>query len=92
VDRFDDVEFKILEEPEPRRPRRRSPRFASVVTVTVATGLFAASAFASSTKSVSSSAPTPTKATKFEKRYGHGCKKGGRHHDRGGDETLGLRY
>ena len=28
----------------------------------------------------------------FEKRHGHGCKKGDRHRDRGGDESLGLRY
>jgi uncharacterized membrane protein len=90
VDRFDDVDFKILEEPEPRRPRRRSPRFASFVTVTVAAGLFAASALASSNTPVSQQ--TPTKATKFEKRYGHGCKKGKRHHDRGGSKSLDLRY
>jgi hypothetical protein len=90
VDRFDDVDFKILEEPEPRRPRRRSPRFASFVTVTIATGLFAASAFASSNEPVAKQ--TPSKASKFEKRHGHGCKKGDRWHDRGGDESLGLRH
>ena len=91
MDRFDDVEFKILEEPEPRRPRRRSPRFASFVTVTVAAGLFAASALASADEPPA--AKTPSKAGKFEGRYHHGCKKGGgRHHDRGGDESLGLRY
>jgi hypothetical protein len=91
VDRFDDVEFKILEEPEPRRPRRRT-KLASVVTVTAAAGLFATSALAFTDKPA---APTaPAKATKFEKRGHHGCRKGGewRHHNRGDSESLGLRY
>ena len=90
MDRFDDVDFKILEEPEPAK-RRRGPRFASVVTVTVAAGLFAASALANP------DAPTvrqaPSKASSFKAGHHHGCKKGGRHHDRGGaSESLGLRY
>jgi hypothetical protein len=89
VDRFDDVEFTILEEPEPRRPRRRT-RLASVITVTVAAGLFATSALAFTDKPA---APTPAKASKFEKRGHHGCHRGGwRHHDRGDTESLGLRY
>jgi hypothetical protein len=91
VDRFDDVEFRILDEPEPRRPRRRT-KFASVVSVTVAAGLFATSALAFTDKPAAPQAPA--KATKSEKR-GHGdCHRGGwRHHDRGSDtEALGLRY
>jgi hypothetical protein len=91
VDRFDDVEFKILEEPEPRRPRRRT-KLASVVTVTVAAGLFATSALAFTDKPAAPAAPA--KATKFDKRDHHGCRKGGewRHHDRGASDSLGLRY
>jgi hypothetical protein len=91
VDRFDDVEFRILEEPEPRRPRRRT-RLASAVTVTVAAGLFATSALAFTDKPAAEQ--TPPKAAKFEKRDGHGCRHGhGRwDRDRGGDESLGLRY
>jgi hypothetical protein len=87
VDRFDDVEFRILEEPEPRRPRRRT-RLASVITVTVAAGLFATSALAFTDKPAA-----PSKAAKVEKRQHHGCHHGGwRHHDRGDTESLGLRY
>ena len=90
MDRFDDVDFKILEEPEPAK-RRRGPRFASVVTVTVAAGLFAASALANSDAPTARQAPS--KASSFKAGHHHGCKKGGRHHDRGGDsESLGLRY
>ena len=82
MDRFDDVEFRILEEPAPRRPRRRM-RLASVAMATAATGLFATSALAITDKPA---APQePAKVSKFEKRGHHGCK-------RGGDKSLGLRY
>jgi hypothetical protein len=87
VDRFDDVEFRILEEPEQRRPRRRTG-LASLVTLTVAAGLFATSAFAVSDDPVPAQAPA--KASSFEKRDGHGCKRGERHRD--SVENLGLRY
>jgi hypothetical protein len=90
VDRFDDVEFRILEEPEERRRPRRRTRLASLVTVTVAAGMFATSALAITDKPAAS--PTPAKASSFEKRDHHGCKRGERHRDRGGDESLGLRY
>ena len=89
MDRFDDVEFRILEEPEPRRPRRRTG-LASVVMVTVATGLFATSALAITDKPAAPQ--TPAKASSFEKWDHHGCKRGGRHRDRDGVENLGLRY
>ena len=90
MDRFDDVEFRILEEPEPpRRPRSRG-RLTSLVTVTLAAGLFATSALAATDEPVAPQ--TPAKATKFEKRGHDGCKRGERHRDRGGDESLGLRY
>jgi hypothetical protein len=92
VDRFDDVEFRILEEPEPRRPRRRT-KLVSVVMVSVAAGLFATSALAFTDKPAAPQAPA--KATKSEKRGHHGCHRGGWHHrDRGGDsvQSLGLRY
>ena len=88
MDRFDDVEFRILEEPEPprRRPRGRT-RLASLATVTVAAGLFATSAFAFTDEPVAPQ--TPAKASKFEKRGHHGCKRGERHRDA---ENLGVRY
>ena len=87
MDRFDDVEFRILEEPERRRPRNRA-RLVSLVTLTVATGLFATSALAFTDEPVAPQAPA--KASKFEKRGHHGCKRGDRHRDRG--ENLGVRY
>ena len=83
MDRFDDVEFRILEEPEPRRRPRSGKRLASVAMATAATGLFATSALAITDKPA---APQePAKVSKFEKRGHHGCK-------RGGDKRLGLRY
>src|SRR3954463_3396813 len=91
-DRFDDVEFEILEAPEPA-PRRRRRGLAFVGAVAVTVGLAAgASALASSDEPAAPQAPA--KATKFEFRHHHGCHHGGRHHDRGGDQdqNLGLRY
>jgi hypothetical protein len=90
VDRFDDVEFRILEEPEPRRRPRSRTRLASLVTVTLAAGLFATSALATTDDPVAPQ--TPAKASKFEKRGHHGCKRGDRHRDRDSGESLGLRY
>jgi hypothetical protein len=81
VDRFDDVEFRILEEPE-ARPPRRPIRLASLVTVTIATGLFATSALAFTDEPAPQ---TPAKASKFEKRGDHDCK-------RGRGESLELRH
>ena len=88
MDRFDDVEFRILEEPEPRRRPRSRTRLASLVTVIVATGLFATSAFAFTDEPVAPQ--TPAKASKFEKRGHHDCKRGERHRD--SSENLGALY
>jgi hypothetical protein len=89
VDRFDDVEFRILEEPEPpRRHPRSGKRLASLVTVTLAAALFATSAFAFTDEPVAPQ--TPAKASKFEKRGHHDCKRGERHRDRG--DSLGDLY
>ena len=82
MDRFDDVEFRILEEPERRRPRSRT-KLASLLTVTVATGLFATSALAFTDEPVAPQ--TPAKASKFEKRGHDDCK-------RGRGESLELRH
>lgn len=91
-DRFDDVEFEILEAPQ-QAPRRRRRGLALVGAVAATVALAAgASALASSDEPAAPQAPS--KATKFEFRHHHGCRHGGRHHDRGGaeDQNLGLRY
>jgi hypothetical protein len=61
---------------------------ASFVTVTLAAGLFATSAFAVTDEPVAPQ--TPAKASKFEERGHHGCKRGERNRDRG--ESLGNLY
>ena len=81
MDRFDDVEFRILEEPERRRPRSRT-RLASLATVSVAAGLFATTAFATTEAPPTQ---TPAKASKSEKRGDHDCKRGERRSDSLGD-------
>ena len=88
MDRFDDVDYDILESPEPA-PRRRRRGLVALGAVIVAAGLgLGASALASDNEPAAPQ--TPAKATKFEGRHHHGCKHG-RHH--GGDtESLGLRY
>jgi hypothetical protein len=86
-ERFDDVEFKILESPEPAPRRRRRGRVA-VVTLVVAAGLAAgASALASSDEPVKTDTPRAHPAD-FHKsdgwrdgRRGHECKRGGKRHN-----------
>ena len=91
-DRFDDVEFRIVETPEPA-PRRRRRGLAAVATLLVAGGLAAgASALASSDEPASrATGPHPAKPKIFQTfdgdradgRRGHGCRKGeGRRHGR----------
>ena len=97
MDRFDDVEFEILEAPQPA-PRRRRRGLALVASAMVVGGLaLGASALASSDDPEPAAPATPAKATKFDGRHGDGCRKGERrwHRDRDrGDsvESLGLRY
>jgi hypothetical protein len=97
VDRFDDVEYEILEAPQPA-PRRRRRGLALAASVIVAGGLaLGASALADTDDPAPVAPSAPAKATQFNGRHHHGCHKGEgrRHHrDRGGDrtESLGLRY
>ena len=92
-DRFDDVEFRIVETPEPA-PRRRRRGLAALATLLVAGGLAAgASALASSGDEPASRAagaqPAQPKifhmfnGDRGDGRRGHGCRKGeGRRHGR----------
>jgi hypothetical protein len=60
-DRFDDVEYRVLEEPEPpRRPRLRQWTFAAL-SVVVATGVLAGGASAITGEDAAPSAKTSQK-------------------------------
>ena len=98
-DRFDDVEFKILDAPEPAPRRRRRGRVA-LATLVVAAGLAAgASALASSDEPTKTDTPRAHPAG-FHKsdgmrdgRRGDGCRRGGkRHHSRRPAPDTALRY
>ena len=95
MDRFDDVEYEILEAPQPASRRRRRG-LALAASVMIAGGLaLGASALAFSDDPEPVAPAAPSKATKFDGRHHHGCRKGDRRHhrDRGGDsEILGLPY
>jgi hypothetical protein len=91
-DRFDDVDFRMIERPEPR-PRRRRRGLA------VAGGLLVAGALALGASALASpDEPTPPAATPsfagqhhHHYRGGHGCHHGdGRF--RGSDQDISLRY
>jgi hypothetical protein len=93
-DRFDDVEFTFVEEPEPAPPRRRRRGLVAAAAVIVAGGLAAgATAIASQDEPPAAKAP----AKSFEVRESHRgdwCRKGeGRHHrDKSYEQDTALRY
>lgn len=62
-DRFDDVEFRVLEEPEPRRRPRLRRWTLTALSAVLATGMFAAGASA-----LTGDEATPAKAPKGEGR------------------------
>ena len=90
MDRFDDVEFRILEEPEARRRPRRRTRLASLVTVTVAAGLFATSALAITDKPAAPQ--TPAKASSSRSAATTGASAAIATATAAAIENLGLRY
>jgi hypothetical protein len=98
-DRFDDVEFTIVETPEPA-PRRRRRGLAAMATLVVAGGLAAgASALASSDEpaardNASRAAPRVSDTSGgLRLRRGYECRQGGgRHHHRGNARDTALRY
>jgi hypothetical protein len=92
-DRFDDVEYTVLEQPEPpRRPRLRRWMLAPLVAV-LAGGALAAGASALTSDDPARRAPAPNGDVavplKLELRKGHDCDKGERHRERSSSE---LRY
>jgi uncharacterized membrane protein len=93
-DRFDDVEFTFVEEPEPAPPPRRRRRGLVAAAVIVAGGL-AAGATAIASQDEPPAAKAPAKAFDVrESHRGDGCRKGaGRHHrDKSAEQDTGLRY
>ena len=101
-DRFDDVEFRIVETPEPT-PRRRRRGLAAVAALLVAGGLaVGASALASSGDEPASRSGAPSTQPKMfhtfdgdrsDGRRGHGCRRGeGRRHGRRAAPDTALRY
>jgi hypothetical protein len=98
VDRFDDVEFKIVEAPEPA-PRRRRRGVAVIAAVLVAGGLAAgASALASPDEPTAAPSAKPNAIRTFDgdrslRRGHHGCRRGekGDHGRRSAPDTA-LRY
>ena len=89
-DRFDDVEFRIIDEPEPARPGRRPGRWVAAATATVlAVGALAAgaSALTGGEDAPPAAAPPAAKDTQLHHGFGHdgrGC-----HRHDGGSSTGG---
>jgi hypothetical protein len=91
-DRFDDVEFTFVGEPEPPPPRRRR-RGLVAAAVIVAGGLaVGATAIASQDEPVAPKAKPAFQVR--ESHRGDGCRKGeGRHHrDKSFEQDSALRY
>ena len=92
-DRFDDVEYRVLEEPEPPRPPRLRRWTLTALSAVLATGVFAGGA---SALSGSDPAPKTEGWTSYaplsgdKGRDGHDCDRWKR--DRGVDRTLELRH
>ena len=86
-DRFDDVEIRFVDEPEPAPPRRRRRGLVAAAAVIVAGGLAAgATAIASQDEPVAPKAKPQVRET----HRGDYCRKGeGRHHR---DKDSALRY
>jgi hypothetical protein len=86
-DRFDDVEFRIIDAPEPR-PRRGRRWLAAGVATVLAVGALAAGASAlTGGEDTPPAAAPPTSDTPFHHGFrqgGHGC-----HHHDGGSRWSG---
>jgi Spy/CpxP family protein refolding chaperone len=96
-ERFDDVGYRIIEEPEPPRPPRRRGRSRAAVSAVLLAGAIATSAAALATADDAS--PPPAKATpsydagsQFRHDGGrHGCHHGDRSGG-GADQGSAFRY
>jgi hypothetical protein len=101
-DRFDDVAFRMIEEPEPPRrkpPRRRRLVLAGMAAVLAAGALAAGASALSDSGSDSPGAKQQKPAFNSdgvllkERRDGHPCRRGeGRHHRDRDSGTSALRY
>jgi hypothetical protein len=91
-DRFDDVDFSILEAPEPA-PRRRRRGLAVAAGLVAAAGLAAgATALASQGDSTPPPAAAPTISISHGHRGGLCLREGGRHHSRQSHRDSSVRY
>ena len=95
-DRFDDVDFRMIEEPEPARPPRRRRRGLAAVAAIVVAGGLAAGASAIASPDEPTAPPAAPKVT-FDRgakdhHRGECMREGGRHHSRGSEQDTALRY
>jgi hypothetical protein len=87
-DRFDDVDFRMIEEPPPP-PRRRHRGLAVLGGLFVAGALaLGASALASPDEPTQPPAPASSSSDGASHWRHHGCHHGSRHHDRQQDSAL----
>jgi hypothetical protein len=94
-DRFDDVDFRMLDQPEPPPPRRGRRRgLLAVATVIAAGGLAAgASALASQDEPAAKPVASPKISISHGHRGGLCLREGGRHHSRRSEQdSTALRY
>lgn len=92
-DRFDDVEFRIIDEPEPTRPPRRRRRWlvAGGAAVLTAGALAAGASALTGGEDRAPAAKPAVKEMRYHHGWGrhHGCRKGDR---RPAPEASGVRY
>jgi hypothetical protein len=93
VERFDDVEYEIVESPEP--PRRRRWPVVALASV-LATGALAAGASALTTSGDDAASPAKPRTSHTDEgwmHYGKPCRAGeGRRHGHRGDRASDVRY
>jgi hypothetical protein len=81
MDRFDDVETRIVEEPsEPRAPRQQQPRRVGPAVLAVTAAVALTGSLAAGASALTSTAQAPTRAVEKSQSvtdYGH--RSGGRH-------------
>jgi hypothetical protein len=90
-DRFDDVEFRILEQPEPRPRHRRRWVAAAAAGIVAAGGLAAGASALTGDEDPAPAAKPPALEIRFQHHHrgGHDCHRG---EHRASPDTSGVRY